>query len=72
MQNFSTTQLSSSLGILVIAWNVYARLTGSTEVVLSQEEMIALGTLALPAVNFGYVMWRRTKKSTLKWGIIRQ
>ena len=72
-QKFSTTQIASTVGILITLYNVYAKISGQTSINLSVEEITAIAVAATPVVSFGYVMWRRTQKGeSLKLGFIKR
>lgn len=67
----STTQVASGLAILLTVYNMFAQNSNLQTVTATPEELLAIATLGAPIIPSLYVMWRRTKKSLLKYGFLK-
>jgi|TARA_Y100000310_G_scaffold281775_1_gene302515 hypothetical protein len=70
-EKFSTTQIAGGIVVISTLYNTFAPAVGLPPVDLGDEQVNALavaGTVVLPSL---YMMWRRTKKSALKWGFLK-
>lgn len=67
----STTQIAGAIAIALTLYNAFARVSNKPVYELSQDEMLAIAGIAAPVVAVLYMMYERTKKSVLKWGIFK-
>ncbi len=70
-KRFSTTQVAGTLTVAFTLYNAFARNTGKPMLDMSADEMLALAALVAPAATAAYMMWRRTKKSHLFFGMFK-
>lgn len=70
-KTFSTTQVAGALTIGLTIYNTVAQNAELQILSASPDQMMAIATLAAPAVTAIYMMWRRAKKSNLIWGFLK-
>ena len=67
----STTQIAGVLAMLAVCYNTLAPMMDLPTINLGSEQVNAFAGLIVMVLPTVYMMWRRTKKSVLKWGLFK-
>ena len=69
---FSTTQIAGVITLCLTVYNMIAQNVVQLDTfAASPDQMLALAGLLTPIITTLYMMWRRVKKTPLKWGFLK-
>jgi len=68
----STTQIAGVITLVLTVYNMLAQnIIELDTFAANPEQMLALAGLLAPLVTTVYMMWRRVKKTSLRWGFLK-